>query len=578
MSVKKLLLSGGLIATIGLAITAVLLYVVGVKNESLYESQVKRYESYLLADELRQSSDDLTRLARTYVLTGDDLYEEMYWDILAIRNGEKARPQHMERVYWDLVLKSGDKPRADGMKAPLSELMKSVGVTEIEFEKLAQAQKNSDGLVTTETIAMNAVKGLYDDGNGNYIRQDTPDLAMASRIMHDHQYHQDKALIMEPINEFLTLLDERTSQDVISNKAAVVFYERLLMISMLVTFVAIMISSYITYKSIIKQIGGEPSDVLYEMNQIEQGNLVKNDEGDSKFGIAAGLVAMSESLRITIESVKEASSKVAKEAAEISIVSSQANKGSAQQSNDISQVVGAMNEMVVAISEVASSSEDTLQSVVAVDNQIKIGNTVIEEATNSARQLSSEINSIANVVEELTVETEKISSVLGVIGEIAEQTNLLALNAAIEAARAGEQGRGFAVVADEVRTLASRTQHSTSEIEDIISSLQQGAVRAKNAMDQGIDRASITLSSIEKAGDNFTNITESVVEINQKSTRIASTANQQKVAVHTVNENLENINQVAHKTVSASEKTTSASDYLSKLAKTLQSTVERFNT
>ncbi|MEP3349795.1 MAG: methyl-accepting chemotaxis protein [Marinomonas sp.] len=578
MSVKKLLLSGGLIATIGLAITAVLLYVVNIKNESLYESQVNRYESYLLADELRQSSDDLTRLARTYVLTGDDLYEEMYWDILAIRNGEKARPQHMERVYWDLVLKSGDKPRADGIKAPLNELMKSVGITDIEFEKLAQAQKNSDGLVTTETIAMNAVKGLYDDGKGNYTRQDTPDLVMASRIMHDSQYHQDKALIMKPINEFLTLLDERTSQEVMVNKAAVVFYERLLMISMLLTFVAIMISSYFTYKSIMKQIGGEPSDVLYEMNQIEQGNLAKSDEKASKFGIAAGLISMSESLRITIEKVKETSSKVAKEAADISVVSSQVNKGSVQQSNDINQVVGAMNEMVVAISEVANSSEDTLQSVVAVDNQIKIGNTVIDEATNSARQLSSEINLIANVVGELTVETEKISSVLGVIGEIAEQTNLLALNAAIEAARAGEQGRGFAVVADEVRTLASRTQHSTSEIEDIISSLQQGAERAKNAMDQGIDRASITLSSIEKAGDNFTNIAESVVEINQKSTRIATTANQQKVAAHTVNENLENINQVAHETVRVSEKTTSASDYLSQLAKTLQSTVDKFDT
>ncbi len=313
MTVKKLLLTSAVLASVSLLVTGVMLYTTNQKQDSLYEKQVSRYQSYLLADELRQSSDDLTRLARTYALTGDDMYEKMYWDILAIRNGEKARPQHMERIYWDLVLNYGDKPSPDGETKALQVLMKEAGFTDQEFAKLKDAQNNSDALVTTETIAMNAVKGLYDDGNGNYTRRGAPDLEMAQRIMHEAQYHKDKAAIMAPVNDFLKLLDRRTSREVDAHKQQVTLFQNLSIACFLVTLGVIAVSLLKTYRGVLNQVGDEPKVVLDAMQRIAEGDLVSQSSDSTTVtrGIASGLNTMSEKLRTTISAVKQAADQLA---------------------------------------------------------------------------------------------------------------------------------------------------------------------------------------------------------------------------------------------------------------------------
>ncbi len=207
MSIKTLLTINYIIISIGILLLGLLGFLMSQADKAMVQTQEQRYHSYLLADELRQSSDDLTRMARTYVVTGNKQYEKMYWDILAIRNGEKSRPQNYERVYWDLILHYGEKPRSDGEAIPLQQLMKEMGFTEKEFAKLREAQNNSNGLVQTETIAMNAMKGLYDDGSGDYVKKGEPDFEMARKIMHDMAYHEYKAAIMQPIDEFFQLLD-----------------------------------------------------------------------------------------------------------------------------------------------------------------------------------------------------------------------------------------------------------------------------------------------------------------------------------------------------------------------------------
>ena len=222
-----------------------LLFIVN-SQESLVEAQDNRYKSYLLADELRQSSDDLTRLARTYVISEDDKYEKMYWDILAIRNGQKPRPENAERIYWDFVLEYGHKPRQDDKTVALQDLMKEAGFTEEEFTLLKQAQANSDGLVTTETIAMNAIKGLYNDGKGNYNLKLEPDPVMARKIMHDDQYHIDKAKIMGPIDEFFKKLDLRTSNLVSDHQNHTEF---LLWIAQLLVLLLILFSIGVGYQA-----------------------------------------------------------------------------------------------------------------------------------------------------------------------------------------------------------------------------------------------------------------------------------------------------------------------------------------
>ena len=170
-----------------LAVFAVLLF---RGQRELERTQDVRYASYLLADELRQSSDDLTRMARTYVITGDPAFERMYWETLAIRNGEALRPRHYERIYWDRVVgEPGFRPDHEGVKVSLRALMERLGFTPAEFAKLAEAEHNSNELVQTELTAFNAMKGLFRDSTGQFNVTGAPDPALASRILHDEQYH-----------------------------------------------------------------------------------------------------------------------------------------------------------------------------------------------------------------------------------------------------------------------------------------------------------------------------------------------------------------------------------------------------
>ena len=580
MSIKKLLLSGIALTLVLLMFLVGLLYVMTQKQDSLYTKQVERYSSYLLADELRQSSDDLTRLARTYVMTGDDKYEKMYWDILAIRNGEKARPEHMERIYWDLVLNYGEKPSPDGTSESLQSLMKKIGFTEQEFSRLTQAQKNSDGLVTTETIAMNAVKGLYDDGNGNYTRKAEPDFEVARRIMHDEQYHKDKAKIMKPVNDFLRLLDERTAQQVQESKAEATMYENIVLVCFVVTFFTLFAFLLFIYRKIMRQIGGEPTDVLASMNEIAQGNLnySSNISKYSAFGLSKGLSSMSVTLSDTIVNVKHSAKNVSNAADNMSVISQKANEDISQQLQDIEQVATAMGQMSSTVRDVAQSAEETAQSVDNANAQVDKVNKVVSNVIENVRMLSNEVNSISDVIKELNSETDSIDSVLNVIGDIADQTNLLALNAAIEAARAGEQGRGFAVVADEVRTLASRTQTSTAEIQGIISSLQAGAERASKAMQKGLERVGVTVANVETVGQSLEQVTTSVMDINEKSILIASASSEQQLVAEDVNNNLQRINNVATESATGSNQIAQASSELAELSMSLQKLMERFNT
>lgn len=186
-----------------------------IHQQDLISAQESRYNSYLLTTQLRRGSDELTRLVRTYASTGNPIFEKQFWEVLAIRNGKSPLPIHYGRVYWDfMAVENGKPPFILGEPAPLNSLMKRAGFTEDEFSLLEKAQKNSDALINLEEIAMNAMKGKYLDGNGEFSVSGAPDQQMAIDILHGNKYHNAKVTIMDPINQFYEKLDQRTKKQV----------------------------------------------------------------------------------------------------------------------------------------------------------------------------------------------------------------------------------------------------------------------------------------------------------------------------------------------------------------------------
>ncbi|MCX6712074.1 MAG: hypothetical protein NT041_00085 [Candidatus Vogelbacteria bacterium] len=207
----SVLFGAQIVLIIVLASLLVLLY---LNQGNLAKSRDSEYNSYQLADQLRQSSDDLTRMVRTYVATGNSEFEREYWAVLDIRNGKIPRPLDYDNIYWDFVSATGQKPRGDGEAIALQELMIKEGFTKEELAKLALAQKNSDGLVRAETVAMNAMKGLFEDSQGNFTIKKAPDQKMASDLVNNQAYHNAKAEIMRPIDDFYLMFEARTNSAV----------------------------------------------------------------------------------------------------------------------------------------------------------------------------------------------------------------------------------------------------------------------------------------------------------------------------------------------------------------------------
>ena len=195
-------------------VLATIIYLLYQNQINLADSRNEYYKTYLLADELRQSSDDLTRMARSYVDTGNPKFEKEYWAIVDIRNGKLPRPQDYNRIYWDFVSAGIDKPRPDGITTSMQELIASAGLTAEETGLLSKAEFKSNELVKIENVAMHAIKGLFADPQGNFIVESKPNPEMARDLMNNADYHLKKAEVMKPIDDFYTASNERTQSHV----------------------------------------------------------------------------------------------------------------------------------------------------------------------------------------------------------------------------------------------------------------------------------------------------------------------------------------------------------------------------
>jgi methyl-accepting chemotaxis protein len=322
--------------------------------------------------------------------------------------------------------------------------------------------------------------------------------------------------------------------------------------------------------------------IIASVNDIAKGNLaVRIEEAttqDETGQLQSATREMAKELHGLISEVTGSTAQLSAAAEEMSVVTEQSRRGVQQQQSEIDQIATAMNEMASTVQEVARNAAAAADAAHKADDEAKSGQRVVTQTVEAIDAVAHEVEAAAEVIHKLAADSTSIGTVLDVIRGIAEQTNLLALNAAIEAARAGEQGRGFAVVADEVRTLATRTQESTQEIQKMIERLQTGAKSAVQVMEQGRSKAQVSVQQAARAGTSLDTIATAVSAISDMNAQIASAAEEQGAVAEEINRNITNISQIANQTASGAEQTATASAELAKLAARLQTHVGRFKT
>jgi len=315
--------------------------------------------------------------------------------------------------------------------------------------------------------------------------------------------------------------------------------------------------------------------------RIAAGDLSQNIPQDRRDEVGQLLAAMQDmtlSLRTLVGRIGGGVGQIAAAAEQLSAVTAQTSAGVQAQKLETEQTATAMHQMAATVQEVAQNAEQASLAARDADLEAQQGNRVVQQAVDQIDSLASEVEQSAKAIADLNQESARIGSVLEVIRNVAEQTNLLALNAAIEAARAGEQGRGFAVVADEVRALAKRAQDSTEEIESLIAGLQRMARGAVQQMDSSRDLTRRTVELAGEAGDALGRITQAVSTIEQMNQQIAAAAEEQSAVAEAINESVTRVRDIGEQSASATQQTAASSAELARLGVELQALVRQFRT
>ncbi|MEP1444829.1 MAG: methyl-accepting chemotaxis protein [Paraglaciecola sp.] len=349
-------------------------------------------------------------------------------------------------------------------------------------------------------------------------------------------------------------------------------------VTIVIGLISVLIAAGIAYRTVLAII--KPLHKVNEMlHVVSTGDLTRklDDSAQDEFGeLAKNCNNLIDSLKTLISGISSRAAQLAAAAEQTSTVTAQTTQSIQNQKSQVAQVAAATTEMHSTSQLVTKSAEDTLNQIKHADTEAEKVKAISDENKNTILILAKDVDEAAMVINKLHQDSASIGGILEVIRGVADQTNLLALNAAIEAARAGEHGRGFAVVADEVRTLASRTQQSTQEINSMIEVLQAGAEKAVAVMNQGKEQTTVCVTQAENATIALELITDAVHKAHDVSSQIEQSAREQNIVSQEISEKLENIVNIAEETTVGANQTSESSHEVAKLAEELQNSVQQF--
>ncbi len=342
--------------------------------------------------------------------------------------------------------------------------------------------------------------------------------------------------------------------------------------------VGLVIISLIMKKLVVRPLHKITDTVRLVEQDSDLHHQIDLESNDELGNLAKAINVMLQKFQNIIDNVAQTTNRLVAEAQQLTTVTERSIEGTHRQQRETEQVATAMTEMEQTAANVAQNAVQAANSTQEADRQATEGSAVVNSAVSTINALANEVTEASEVIKKLEEDSEGIGRVVEVITNIAEQTNLLALNAAIEAARAGEQGRGFAVVADEVRTLATRTHDATQEIQSMIESLQTQARGAATVMNRSREKADSSVSEAARAGSVLSEIALAVGTITEMNNQISVAANEQSAVSAEMSKNVVSINEVADQTAENSDLIAKASDVLSDLAENLQMLVNQFKT